>query len=124
MTQMGLSNMAIQILVFDMVFSGMLAFYDASFGGPGNTIAGIIGEITKGPPHVSFSGSLLALTGIAQFLEWFLFNIGLMILLLFIIVPLTAVPGVPFANFLFTSFQIILAIWFWTLVKPSGGTPS
>ena len=121
---MSLSNMAIQILVFDMVFAGMLAFYDASFGGPGNTIAGILAEITKGPPHVAFSGNFLNLLGIAQFLEWFLFNIGLLILLLFVIVPLTAVPGVPFLNFLFTSFQIVLAIWFWTLVKPSGGVPA
>src|SRR2546429_1093515 len=115
---MGLSNMAIQILVFDIVFAGMLAFYDASFGGPGNTIAGIIAEITKGPPHVAFSGGIGILAGIASFLEWFLFTIGLFLLLLFIIVPLTSVPGVPFLNFLFTSFQIILVIWFWTLVKP------
>lgn len=116
--------MAIQVLFWDMVFSGMLAFYDASFGTTGNTIAQIITEISSGPPHIAFSGSLLTLFGIAQFLQWFVFNIALIILLLFVLVPITSVPGVPFLNFIFSFFQIILVIWFWTLVKPSGGTPS
>ena len=61
---------------------------------------------------------------IAQFLQWFVFNIALIIALLFVIVPITSVPGVPFLNFIFTFFQVMLVIWFWTLVKPSGGTPT
>jgi hypothetical protein len=110
-----------------MVFSGLLAIYDASFGGPGNSIANLLNEISK-PPPVVFTSSVLnplqILVGVAVFLQWFAVELGSILLIMFIVVPLTAVPGVPFGNFIFTTFQIILVIWGWLLVKPSGGTPT
>ncbi len=110
-----------------MVFAGMLAFYDAAFGGPGNTVAQILVALTN-PPPVVFTSSVLnpfqILIGFASFATWAATELGTILLLMFIIVPLTAVPGVPFANFFFTAMQIILVIWGWALVKPSGGTPA
>jgi hypothetical protein len=124
---MSLSERAIQILFFDMVFSGMLAFYDASFGGPTSPVAIAVNFLSQSPPSVFTSTTLnplQVLVGVAAFLQWFAVELGAILLLVFVLVPITAVPGVPFGNFIFTTFQILLVIWGWTLVKPSGGTPS
>jgi len=121
-----LSDRAIHVILFDMAFAGMLAYYDASFGGPGNVVAQILTQLSK-PPPVAFTSSAInpfqILVGFAAFAQWFAVELGTLLLLFFVIVPLTTVPGVPYANFLFTAFQIILVIWGWALVKPSGGTP-
>lgn len=126
-TNMGLSDRAIHILFFDFVFNGLLAIYDASFGPSTSLVSQILLQLNKVPPSGFFAtgvNPLQFLVGLAQFMQWFALEMGLILLLLFVIVPITAVPGVPFMNFIMTAFQAMLILWFWTMVKPSGGVPT